>query len=158
MKELSNLQIEKFEDVSKSGVFIEDQLDTSQITDDPLIQEYNIQISKLTIRINQTRDPNERARLVNERDTIHYNKTMYLLKLYLKKFLFYTLLFVLISFNLISVAVSMSCSLGETFTYRILSAVYAFIFGIIYLLVNYKYYRLRTDGACVIQPNNPFAV
>ena len=158
MKEFSKLQIEKFEDKTKLGDFIESGLSTSDLSDDPVIQEYNIEISKLTIRINQTNDPNLRAKLISERDAIQYNKSMYLFKLYLKKFLFYGLVFALVSFNLIAVAVSMSCSLGENFVYRIASAIYAFLFGIIYLLINYKYYRLRVGGSCVIQPNNPFAI
>lgn len=153
-----NLQLEKFEDKSKMGDFVETNLSTSEISDDPKIQEYNIEISKLTIKINQTDDSSVRAKLISERDALQYDKNMYLLKLYLKKFLFYILIFALISFNLIAVAVSMSCSLGETFVYRIISAIYAFFFGILYLLVNYKYYRLRKGGSCVIQPNNPFAI
>ena len=140
------------------GEWIQQGLKTDDITDDPKLQEYNLEISKLTLLINQTTDANERARLIDERDAIRYKKTVYMAKLYFKKLLFYFFVFSLITFNLIVVAVSMSCSIGDSFGYRIFSALCAFMFGIIYLVINYKYYKLRTSESCVLQPNNPFAL
>lgn len=145
-------------DKSKLGSVFEKGLKTDDINDDPTLKKYNIEISQLTIKINQTTDKNERARLVKERENIQYNKSMYLLKLYLKKLLFYFFVFALFSFNLIVVAVSMSCSLGESFFKRVISGIFAFFFGIIYLVINYKYYKLRSNVSCVIQPNNPYAI
>ena len=55
----------------------------------------------------------------------------------------------------------MSCSKGQTIFFRIISAMYAFFFSILYILINYRYYRLtikKDTTTCNICPNNPFAI
>lgn len=150
--------LDHFQGKIKQGEWVEKGLSTEDLNEDSKLKEYNIEISRLTIRINETNNQNERAKLIDERNALTYKKNVYLAKLYLKKLLFYVFVFALLTFNIIVVAVSLSCSIGESTIYRVFSALCAFMFGILYLVINYKYYKLRTSASCVLQPNNPFAL
>ena len=49
---------------------------------------------------------------------------------------------VLMSINFIALSVSLNCNIDKPFGTRIVSAVFAFFFGLIYLFVNYYGYRV----------------
>lgn len=71
---------------------------------------------------------------------------------------FFILAFFLFSVNLIAVALSLNCNnQGEPLGFRIASALYAFMFGFIYILVNFIGYRIKLKKeVCKINTNKPF--
>jgi hypothetical protein len=63
-------------------------------------------------------------------------------------FVFVFCLFVL---NLTAVSVSLQCNKDADFFFKIGSAMFAFMFGIFYILVNYYLYRVNLNGyPCII--------
>lgn len=92
---------------------------------------------------------------------INWDRYKYLIISYLKHFILYVFLFLLFTVNLIALAISLSCSRGEGTFKRLFSGIYALVFGIIYIILNYKYYRLtinKNQEPCTICPDNPFAI
>lgn len=70
----------------------------------------------------------------------------------------FILIFVLFSANLIAVALSQQCNRSEPIFFRIASGMFAFMFGILYILVNYYYYRLvLKTNPCRICGETPFS-
>jgi hypothetical protein len=65
---------------------------------------------------------------------------------YLFKFMIYLAIFALFTINLIAVTVSLSCNNEEGLPFKLLSALYAFFFGIMYILFNYFIYRVQIKG------------
>ena len=81
----------------------------------------------------------------------------YELKKFINKFLFYIFLLLLFTLNLISVVVSLSVNRNKSTIFKIISAIYAFCFSAVYILINYKYYKLQINKQYnVICSNNPF--
>lgn len=91
---------------------------------------------------------------------INWERYKYLIVSYIKHFLLYILFFLLVTVNFIAVAISLSCSRKSPIFKRVISGLYAFLFGIIYIIINYKYYRLtiNSDKSGIICPDNPFAI
>ena len=109
----------------------------------------------------KTTNKQDKAKLGIQISSLKSEKSYYIFKNYLKKFLANLLILGLFTVNLISVGVSMSCSKGKSIFFRIISALYAFFFSILYILVNYRYYRLglkKDTTTCNICPNNPFGI
>lgn len=69
----------------------------------------------------------------------------YLFK-YLELVFKYGLMVVLMCTNFIALSLSLNCNAGEEFFKRIASAIFAFFFGFIYILVNYYTYRVMSKG------------
>lgn len=63
-----------------------------------------------------------------------------LLKLFMKMFF----MFALLSINFLALSISLNCNLNSTPTVKYTSAIFAFLFGIIYIVVNYYTYRVMT--------------
>ena len=69
----------------------------------------------------------------------------------------FILIFVLFTTNLIALALSQQCNRSEPIFFRMASGMFAFMFGILYILVNYYYYRLVLKAnPCRICAENPF--
>jgi len=79
------------------------------------------------------------------------SKTMnYLWKLIYKSGIFLFIFIVFVT-NLTAVSISLQCNNNESFFYKIASALFAFMFGILYIFMNYYYYRLTlNDYPCII--------
>ena len=105
----------------------------------------------------EEKNPVKRYQLQSQLNTLRRKEIFHIIGVYIKKFLFYLLLLVLFSFNLIAVAVSLSVNRGTSLPWKIMSAIYAFLFSIIYILINYRHYRLDIKKEVnTICPNNPF--
>ena len=65
---------------------------------------------------------------------------------YLRRFIMYVGIFALITVNLFAVSVSLQVNRKSGVLIKLLSAIYAFVFGIIYILLNYYYYRVIVKG------------
>jgi hypothetical protein len=71
--------------------------------------------------------------------------TTYISK-YLELAFKYGIMVALICMNFIALSLSLNCNVGEEFFKRIASAIFAFFFGFIYILVNYYTYRVMSKG------------
>lgn len=149
---------------NKDGIddnWIERGVKDVPLSDDPDLLKLNMEINKLLTQLNNENNPNKKIELYEQLDALKKQKTYYLAKKYIYKLLFYGFIFCLVTFNLIAVAVSMTCNRKESIIVRAASALYAFFFGIVYILYNYKYIRLTQNKdylSCTFCPNNPFAL
>ena len=76
---------------------------------------------------------------------------------YVKRAFIFILIFLLLSINLIALSVSLQCNSGEHVFYKIASAMFAFMFGILYLIFNYYMYRVnKNNNPCTICKTNIF--
>lgn len=91
------------------------------------------------------------------RNNIYKSDIAKLTKGYGYKIGFFTLAFFLFTINLIALAISMNCSKAEPLGFRIASGLYAFMFGFIYIFINYLNYRIKTrQDTCRICTEKPF--
>ena len=66
----------------------------------------------------------------------------------------FLLIFIILTINFLALSVSLQCNKGKP---KLLSGLYAFFFGPIYLIVNYYSVRLMTEGkSCEFSTENPF--
>ena len=78
---------------------------------------------------------------------------------YLKRSVIFILVFLLLTTNIIALSVSLQCNKGTNIFYKIASAMFAFMFGIIYLIFNYLMYRVNINNdPCLICKNNIFSL
>ena len=76
---------------------------------------------------------------------------------YLRRAFLFILIFLLLSINLIALSVSLQCNSAENIFYKISSAMFAFMFGILYLIFNYYMYRVnKNNDPCTICKTNIF--
>jgi len=76
---------------------------------------------------------------------------------YIKKAFIYVLIFLLFTVNLISLSISLQCNQGRYLSYRIVSAIFAFLFGLIYIMFNYLQYRVKIkEDPCTLCGDMPF--
>ena len=79
------------------------------------------------------------------------------LSFYVKKSLIYFGVFILFTINLIALSISLSCNQDRYIGFRIVSALFAFLFGLVYIMFNYLHYRVKIEGeACNLCGNEPF--
>ena len=79
--------------------------------------------------------------------------------LYVSRILIFLLVFFLLSTNLFAVAVSLQCNKELELPYKIASAMFAFMFGILYLIFNYYMYRVQVNNnPCVICRKDVFSL
>jgi len=137
---------------------ITDELNKKDLSES---QIYDNKINNLIVKFTKTSSVSEQKKLQYQINQIKRDKSYYIFKNYIKKFLVNIFILCLFTLNLIAVSLSMSCSKGQTIFFRIISAMYAFFFSILYILINYRYYRLtikKDTTTCNICPNNPFAI
>ena len=76
---------------------------------------------------------------------------------YIKKAFIYILIFLLFTVNLIALSISLQCNQGRYLSYRIVSAIFAFLFGLIYIMFNYLQYRVKIkEDPCTLCGDMPF--
>lgn len=73
-----------------------------------------------------------------------------------KSFLF-VLVFSLFTINMIAVSLSLQCNRMRSLPFKLSSALFAFLFGFIYIIVNYLNYRVKMQhDPCYLHANDPF--
>lgn len=73
-----------------------------------------------------------------------------------KAFIF-ILVFGLFTCNMLAVSMSLQCNRNKDFRFKITSAIFAFMFGFLYIFVNYISYRVNMkNNPCMLHANNPF--
>jgi len=81
------------------------------------------------------------------------------LSFYVKKSLLYFGIFILFTINIIALSISLQCNQDRYIGYRFVSAVFAFLFGLVYIMLNYLQYRLKIKGeTCNLCGNEPFPI
>ena len=76
---------------------------------------------------------------------------------YVKKSLIYFGIFVLFTINIIALSISLQCNQDRYLGFRITSALFAFLFGIVYIMFNYLQYRVKIKKqTCELCGNEPF--
>lgn len=80
-------------------------------------------------------------------------------KKYLGKFWVYFFLSILIMVNLTALSISLQCNKDSSFFTRILSAIFAFCFGLLYIILNYIGYRIMVlNKPCQFDKDAPFSL
>lgn len=77
-----------------------------------------------------------------------------------RKAMIFIMVFVLFTINLFALSLSLHCNINSTLMVRLSSALFAFMFGFFYILVNYYFYRAgnkQSADICTICSDNPFA-
>jgi len=78
---------------------------------------------------------------------------------YMKRALLYIFLFILLSVNLIALSVSLQCNKESNIFYKLASGLFAFMFGILYLIFNYYMYRVKVNNKpCIICKDDVFGL
>ena len=73
-----------------------------------------------------------------------------------KAFIF-LVIFALFLVNLVAVSISLQCNQGRSLSFKLASALFAFMFGFLYIMVNYLSYRVKMQhNPCMLYANNPF--
>ena len=76
---------------------------------------------------------------------------------YMGKFWVYFFLSLLFMVNLTSLSIALQCNRDSGIFMKIISAIFAFCFGLLYILLNYLGYRLMTlNKPCEFDALNPF--
>lgn len=65
---------------------------------------------------------------------------------YIILFLKYGFVVVLLTLNFLGLSVSLNCNADQELATRVVSAIFAFFFGFVYLIVNYYTYKVMTQG------------
>ena len=82
------------------------------------------------------------------------NKSYFLLGL--KSAGIFLLVFIILTLDFLALSVPLQCNRGNP---SLASAIYAFFFGPIYLLVNYYFVRVLSKGdSCTFSSENPFSI
>ena len=77
-----------------------------------------------------------------------------------RKGMIFLMIFTLFTINLFALSLSLHCNRNSTTLIRLSSALFAFMFGFFYILVNYYFYRAgnkESADICHICSDNPFA-
>jgi hypothetical protein len=65
---------------------------------------------------------------------------------YVILFLKYAFVVVMLTLNFLGLSVSLNCNADQETATRVMSAIFAFFFGFVYLIVNYYTYKVMTQG------------
>ena len=65
---------------------------------------------------------------------------------YIIMLLKYAFVVVLFTLNFLGLSVSLNCNADQELASRVISAIFAFFFGFVYLIVNYYTYKVMTQG------------
>jgi hypothetical protein len=76
---------------------------------------------------------------------------------YLRKSIVFIIIFVIFVINLCALSLSIKCNRNEGFLFKVSSGLYAFMFGILYIFINYYMYRVKMKNyPCDHVCGNPF--
>ena len=71
----------------------------------------------------------------------------------------FVFVFILLFFNLLAVSLSLQCNEGRDIPFKIASAMFAFMFGFIYIFINYFLYKINVrKWPCILNANDPFFI
>jgi hypothetical protein len=71
--------------------------------------------------------------------------------------LIFVFVFFLFTINFLAVSVSLQCNKDKGLMFKISSTMFAFMFGFLYIILNYYMYRVKLKGdPCDICSNEPF--
>jgi hypothetical protein len=65
---------------------------------------------------------------------------------YVILFLKYLFLVVILTLNFLGLSVSLNCNADQEMATRMISAIFAFFFGFVYLIINYYTYKVISQG------------
>lgn len=78
---------------------------------------------------------------------------------FMNRSLIFIFLFILLSTNLIALSVSLQCNKENNIFFKIASGMFAFMFGVLYLIFNYYMYRIKVNNKpCVLCRNDIFDI
>jgi len=78
---------------------------------------------------------------------------------FMNRSLIFIFLFILLSTNLLALSVSLQCNKENNIFFKIASGMFAFMFGILYLIFNYYMYRIKVNNKpCVLCRNDIFDI
>ena len=84
-------------------------------------------------------------------------KTVNVLVNGVKKSFIFLFIFTVFFLNLLAVSISLQCNRDKSFLYKISASMFAFMFGFLYIIINYYMYRVTMkNNPCDICSNNPF--
>ena len=87
------------------------------------------------------------------------NKTVKYTMSYMYKSFIFVFIFALFVINLFALTISLQCNRSQSVFFKVGAALFAFMFGILYIIMNYYMYRIRMNNdACVICRNNIFGL
>ncbi len=75
---------------------------------------------------------------------------------FLEIFFKFAILTLFLTVNLCAVSISLMCNKNEALFTKILISIYAFLFGIIYILINYYSYRILSKNQTCTYENQVF--
>lgn len=76
-----------------------------------------------------------------------------------KRGLIFFFVFIIFSINLFSVSIALQCNSGKNIFYRFSSALFAFMFGFLYIIMNYLMFRVNLkNNPCQICSDIPFPI
>ena len=76
-----------------------------------------------------------------------------------KRGLIFFFVFLIFSINLFAVSIALQCNAGKNILYRISSALFAFMFGFLYIIMNYLMFRVNLkNNPCEICSDLPFPI
>ena len=88
---------------------------------------------------------------------VNINDILQTLGEYSRKGLIYLLIFVFFTINFIALSISIQCNRDKPLMFRIASGMFAFMFGVLYIIFNYFVYRIKiTSDTCEIRGDNIF--
>jgi len=65
--------------------------------------------------------------------------------------------FIILFLNLLAVSLSLQCNEGRDLPFKLASALFAFMFGFIYIFINYFMYKINVrKWPCILNANDPF--
>ena len=76
---------------------------------------------------------------------------------YISKSLIFVLILVIFTTNLIALSISIKCNKNEGIMFKLASGMYSFMFGILYIFINYYMYRIKLKNDPCTICGNPFA-
>ena len=78
---------------------------------------------------------------------------------YISRALIFVFIFILFIINLIALSISLQCNHDQGIVMKIASGLFAFMFGILYITVNYYWFRIREQNdPCVLCNKNIFGL
>ena len=103
-----------------------------------------------------TNDQNAKKIIENKMNELNSKRTTSGLWKFIKTMIVYALIFGLLVVNFIAVSLSLSCNKDSNIFTKITSAIFAFIFGIFYIAVNFSKYKVQYGQFCSLCKDKPF--
>ena len=86
------------------------------------------------------------------------NKTLSFFSHYIGRSFIFILAFLLFTINLTAVSISLQCNKNAGVMFKLSSALFAFMFGIFYIFINYYLYKVQlNNNPCIICTEKVFS-